>query len=65
MSKEKLYGLAVAQKIFGIIVMIIGISMSYYTYNNVEAAGLGANFFIATGIALTTLGVVLIIVRTK
>jgi len=65
LSKERLSGLVIAQKILGIIVVIIGISMSYYTYNNMDAAGLGANLFIATGIALAILGLILIIARVK
>ncbi len=65
MSKEALSGLAVAEKIFGIIIIIIGTIITHNTYNNMSAAGLGANFFIAIGIALIILGLILTTARTK
>jgi len=65
LSKGRLSGLAVAEKIMGIIIMLVGILLSYYTYTNIDAARLGANFFLATGIALTILGLILVIARAK
>lgn len=65
MSREAPSGLAVAEKILGIIILIIGILLSYNTYTNIEAARLGANIFFATGIALVILGLILIIARAR
>lgn len=65
MSEEPISGLTVIEKIIGIIILITGIILSYYTYTNMKAAQLAANLFITVGFALIILGAFLIIVKTK
>jgi len=57
--------LVVIEKIIGFVILIVGIILFYNTYSNIKAAGLGAYFFIATGIALTILGLIFLIARTR
>ncbi len=65
MSEEKLSGIVVAEKIFGVIIIIIGILMTYNTYNEMKAAGLGATVFLVTAIALIILGLIVTTARPK
>jgi len=65
LSKETSFGLKAAEKIFGVIIMIIGIITTYNTYNNMNAAELSANIFIAVGIVLIIIGLILITIKTK
>lgn len=65
MSKEKLSGLVVAEKIFGVIIIIIGILMTYNTYNEMKAAGLGAAVFLVTGFGLIVLGLILATAKAR
>jgi len=65
LSREKLSGVMVAEKIIGVIIIIIGILMTYNTYGNIDAAGLGGGVFLATGIVLVILGVLLVTTKTK
>jgi len=63
LSEEAPYGLRVVQKIFGIVLLAIGILTTYNTYTNMSAAQLGAGFFVVMGIALIVLGFILIVAR--
>jgi len=65
LSEEKLSGIVVAEKIFGVIIIIIGILMTYNTYNEMKAAGLGATVFLVTAIALIILGLIVTTARPK
>lgn len=65
MSERTPSKLVFVEKILGIIILIIGVLLSYNTFTNFQAAGLGANLFLAIGIALTTVGLILVIARTK
>lgn len=63
LSKNALSRLVVFEKIFGIVILIIGFLMTYDTYNNMNAAGLGANIFLGIGIALIIIGLIFIAAR--
>jgi len=63
LSEEAPYGLRVVQKIFGVVLLAIGILTTYNTYTNMSAAQLGANFFFVMGIALIVLGLILLVAR--
>jgi sulfite exporter TauE/SafE len=65
MSKGKVFGLAFAEKIIGIILALIGVALAYYTTINPNAAGMGTNYFIVAGILLVIIGLTLTIVETK
>ena len=65
MSKRNLFGLSFAEKIFGIIIAAIGIILTYYTYTNPDAAGISTQYFLAAGIILIVLGVILVIVKSS
>lgn len=63
MSEEKPVGLTFAEKLFGIIIFIIGFILTYYTYINQGTAGIGAWFFIAGGVSLMILGLIMLIAK--
>lgn len=65
MSEEGSFGLALAEKFFGLIVLIAGMVLSYYTLTSgaelVEFSGL----FGFLSIILLAVGVVLILAKTE
>ena len=65
MSRKQLSWIVVLEKIIGFIIMIVGVIVFYNTYSNIKAAGLGAYFFIGTGIALMIIGLIFLIARTR
>jgi hypothetical protein len=65
MSKRRGFGLAFAEKIIGIILALIGAALAYYTYFNPNAAGMGTGYFIAAGIVLVIVGLMLLIVEIR
>ncbi len=65
MSEEKLSGLTFAEKVFGLVLVLIGVLTSYTTLTNREAAGLGADLFTALGIIVTFIGLTLIFIKGK
>ena len=65
MSNRKTFGVAFAEKIIGIILVVVGAALTYYTYVSTEAAGMSANFFSAAGVILIILGALLVIVETR
>jgi len=62
-SEERPASLVFIEKIFGLILAVIGLILTYNTYLNLKAAGTAAPFFIATGVLLMILGLVLVISR--
>jgi len=66
MSKEQsAFGLNLAEKILGLLLAIIGVALTYYTYNNHSAAGMATSYFIAAGIILTVLGIIMLVAKTS
>ncbi|RLI36451.1 hypothetical protein DRO55_03515 [Candidatus Bathyarchaeota archaeon] len=65
MSEDAPTGLILAEKLMGIIILIMGVLLSYYTYENIEAAGVSAVVFIIAGIALIILGIIMLIAKTS
>jgi len=57
--------LSVLEKMVGIVMMIIGVILTYQTYENVKAAGIAAWFFIFLGVATFLVGAVLTIAKTR
>jgi len=65
MSERYDFILVYAEKIIGIILALIGIALTYNTYNNQSAAGWAAGYFTAIGVFLILLGLLMMIVKTK
>jgi len=63
MSKGMPTGLTFVEKIFGIILALLGVILTYYTYNNLAVVGITAFFFIAAGFSLIILGFILVIAK--
>jgi len=67
MSEEKPIGLAVAEKFFGLLLVLIGAVTAYVTYNN-PPGGLVAPFsfiFVAGGFALIVIGILLVLAKAE
>ena len=65
MSREYRFILIYAERFIGLLLMLIGIALAYNTYTNWTAAGWGAEYFMAIGVALTLLGILMLIVKLK
>jgi len=65
LSRKPLSWLVVVEKMVGFIILIAGAIVFYNTYSNIRAAGLGAYYFIALGIALIITGLVFIVARMR
>ena len=67
MSEEKPIGLTVAEKIFGLIVILIGALTVNFTYNDPPGSIVEpfSGIFIAAGIALIAIGVFLVLAKTE
>ena len=66
MSEDTPIGLAVAEKIFGLILIIIGAIVAYYSMN--PPAGDISHFsgiFTAAGLVIVAIGIFLLIVKTE
>ena len=67
MSEEKPIGLTVAEKFFGLIVILIGAVTAYTTHND-PPGGIVAPFseiFIAAGFVLIAVGIFLVLAKTE
>ena len=67
MSEEKPIGLTIAEKFFGLLLVLIGAVTAYTTYNNppeVEVAPF-SGIFIVAGLALVAIGILLILAKSE
>jgi hypothetical protein len=58
------FGVAFAEKVLGILLLAIGIILTYETYANSADAGMAGPIFIMVGVILTAFGIVLILAKT-
>jgi heme/copper-type cytochrome/quinol oxidase subunit 4 len=69
MSKEVPVGLTAAEKFFGLLIIIIGAILVYFTYTSPPASdGQVANYsfiFMIAGFALIAFGIFLLLVKSK
>lgn len=65
MSEGMPFGLTFAEKILGIIIALIGLILAYYSLNSPDVSGIARGFFIAGGIILIMLGLLLLIAKTE
>jgi len=66
-EEEKPMGLTIAEKFFGLLVILIGVITVYFTYTN-PPEGIVAPFsgiFIAGGIALIAIGIFLVLAKAE
>jgi len=59
------FGIALAEKFFGFIIIIIGALATYYTFTSIDALGVFTGFFGFLSILLLAIGVFLIIAKTE
>jgi hypothetical protein len=66
MSEDAPIGLAVAEKIFGLILIIIGAIVAYYS-SNPPAGDIShfAGIFTVTGVVIVVVGIFLVIAKTE
>jgi len=66
-SREVPVGLAVAEKFVGLLIIVIGLIMAYVTYTNPPTYPVAAysGIFLAAGILLIALGVLLILAKAE
>ena len=67
MSEEKPIGLAVAEKFFGLLLILLGAVTAYVTYNN-PPGGEVAPFsfiFIGGGFVLIAIGIILVLAKAE
>ena len=65
MSEEGGFGITLAEKFFGLIIIIIGALATYYTFTSTSALGDFTGFFGFLSIFLLALGVFLVIAKTE
>jgi hypothetical protein len=65
MSEEGGFGITLAEKFFGFIIIIIGSLATYYTFTSSSALGDFTGFFGFLSIFLLAIGVFLIIAKTE
>jgi len=65
MSEEGGFGLTLAEKFFGLMLVIIGALSMYYTLTSADVLGAFTGFFGFLSIILLALGVFLIIAKTE
>jgi len=65
MSEEGGFGLVVAEKFFGLILVIIGALSTYYTFTSTQALRDYTGFFGFLGITVLALGLILIIAKIE
>jgi hypothetical protein len=59
------FGLIVAEKFFGLILVIVGALFTYYTFTSTKALGDFASFFGFLSAIVLAIGILLVIVRTE
>ncbi|HEY4675186.1 MAG TPA: hypothetical protein VIH48_03935 [Candidatus Bathyarchaeia archaeon] len=65
MSEEGGFGLRLAERFFGLILLVIGAFAMYYTLTSEEALGIYTGFFGFLSIIMLILGLVLITAKTE
>jgi hypothetical protein len=65
MSQEGGFGISMAEKFFGLIILVVGILTLYSTLTSMEALGMFTGFFGFLSVVLLTLGLVLITAKPE
>ncbi len=64
-SEEAGFGLLVAEKFFGLILVIVGALFTYYTFTSAKALADFTGFFGFLSIIVLVIGIILIIAKTE
>jgi len=64
-EEEGSFGMTIAEKFFGFILIIVGALATYFTYTSTEALGAYSRFFGFLSIIIIVLGLFLIIAKTE
>lgn len=64
-SEEAGFGLTVAEKFFGLILLIVGALVTYFTFTSTQALDVYTGFFGFLSAILMALGLILIIAKTE
>ncbi|RLI46998.1 hypothetical protein DRO69_01850 [Candidatus Bathyarchaeota archaeon] len=64
---EEPVGLKVSEKFFGLLIILVGAIIFYVTYTNIENLRARAHpvIFIAVGVALIALGILMVLARAE
>jgi len=65
MSEEGSFGLNVAERFFGLVVLIAGILTTYYTVTSTAELGAYTPFFVFLCIIVLIIGIVLLTAKTE
>jgi len=65
MSEEAGFGLMVAEKFFGLILIIVGAVATYFTFTSTQALREYTGFFGFLGIIVLALGIFLIVAKVE
>jgi hypothetical protein len=65
MSEEGGYGVALAERFFGLIILVIGVLSMYYTWTSTQALGGFVGFFAFLNVILIVLGAILMTAKTE
>jgi len=64
-SKEAPIGLTIMEKLIGLLMIAIGAITFYVTYTNLGSIGANPTLFLAAGLVLIVLGVLLVLAKAK
>ncbi len=64
-SKESPISLVLAERIFGVVMALIGLILTYNTLTSLDVAGTTAGFSIIAGITMMAVGLILLLAQTK
>ena len=59
------FGVVFAEKVLGILLLAIGLLLSYDTYGNQGAAGTLGSVFLLLGVVMAAFGIILILAKTE
>ena len=65
MSEEGSFGLSFVERVFGLVILITGAMISYYTFTSTAALGAYTGFFGFLSLAVLGLGLILITAKTE
>jgi hypothetical protein len=59
------FGAVLAEKILGIVLLAVGIILTYETYTNPTDIGMAGPIFVIVGVILVAFGIVMILAKTE
>ncbi|MGB9959525.1 MAG: hypothetical protein ACPLKQ_03260 [Candidatus Bathyarchaeales archaeon] len=65
MSEEGGFGIAAAEKFFGLLLLIVGALATYFTFTSSQALGAYTGFFGVLSLILVVLGLFMMIAKTE